>query len=135
MKKKRIKLVGSDLHLGVVRALRFAQSLVPNPKAVYVETDPARTLRLQERWSKGGYGVPLVVLSSPYRSVLGPLFEYFERIQRQSPDGMITIVIPEFVPRHWWQQVLHNQTALLVKGALLFRRRIVVVDVPFHLKS
>jgi amino acid transporter len=127
-------LVG-DLHLGVVRALRFAQSLVPNPKAVYVETDPARTLRLQERWSKGGYGVPLVVLSSPYRSVLGPLFEYFERIQRQSPDGMITIVIPEFVPRHWWQQVLHNQTALLVKGALLFRRGIVVVDVPFHLKS
>jgi hypothetical protein len=127
-------LVG-DLHLGVVRALRFAQSLVPNPKAVYVETDPARTLRLQERWSKGGYGVPLVVLSSPYRSVLGPLFEYIERLQRQSPDGMITIVIPEFVPRHWWQQVLHNQTALLVKGALLFRRGIVVVDVPFHLQS
>ena len=127
-------LVG-DLHLGVVRALHFAQSLVPNPKAVYVETDPARTLRLQERWSKGGYGVPLVVLSSPYRSVLGPLFEYIERLQRQSPDGMIAIVIPEFVPRHWWQQVLHNQTALLVKGALLFRRGIVVVDVPFHLKS
>jgi Amino acid permease len=127
-------LVG-DLHLGVVRALRFAQSLVPSPKAVYVETDPARTLRLEERWTKGGCGVPLVVLPSPYRSVLRPLFEYLERIQRQSPHGMITIVIPEFVPRHWWQQVLHNQTALLVKGALLFRRGIVVVDVPFHLRS
>jgi amino acid transporter len=127
-------LVG-DLHLGVVRALRFAQSLVPSPKAVYVETDPARTLRLEERWSKGGCGVPLVVLSSPYRSVLRPLFAYIERIQRQSPHGMITIVIPEFVPRHWWQQILHNQTALLVKGALLFRRGIVVVDVPFHLQS
>jgi hypothetical protein len=104
-------------------------------KAVYVETDPARTLRLEERWSKGGYGVPLVVLPSPYRSVLGPLFEHIERIQRQSPDGMIAIVIPEFVPRHWWQHVLHNQTALLVKGAFLFRRGIVVVDVPFHLQS
>ena len=127
-------LVG-DLHLGVVRALRFAQSLIPNPKAVYVETDPARTLRLEERWTKGGCGVPLVVLASPYRSVLRPLFEYIERIQRQSPHGMITIVIPEFVPRHWWQQILHNQTALLVKGALLFRRGIVVVDVPFHLQS
>ena len=127
-------LVG-DLHLGVVRALRFAQSLVPNPKAVYVETDPARTLRLEERWTKGGCGVPLVVLPSPYRSVLRPLFDYIERIQRQSPSGMITIVIPEFVPRHWWQQVLHNQTALLVKGALLFRRGIVVVNVPFHLRS
>ena len=127
-------LVG-DLHLGVVRALRFAQSLVPNPKAVYVETDPARTLRLEERWTKGGCGVPLVVLPSPYRSVLRPLFGYIERIQQQSPSGMITIVIPEFVPRHWWQQVLHNQTALLVKGALLFRRGIVVVNVPFHLRS
>ncbi len=127
-------LVG-DLHLGVVRALRFAQSLVPSPRAVYVETDPARTLRLEERWTKGGCGVPLIVLSSPYRSVLRPLFGYIERLQRQSPDGMITIVIPEFVPRHWWQHVLHNQTALLVKGALLFRSGIVVVDVPFHLQS
>ena len=127
-------LVG-DLHMGVVRALRFAQSLSVNPKAVYVELDPARTLRLEERWAKGGCGVPLVVLSSPYRSVLGPLFEYMDRIQSQAPHGVITIVIPEFVPRHWWQHVLHNQTALLVKGALFFRRGIVVVDVPFHLKA
>ena len=127
-------LVG-DLHMGVVRALRFAQSLIPNPKAVYVEIDPARTLKLEERWAKGGSGVPLVVLSSPYRSVLGPLFEYLGRIKARDPHGVITIVIPEFVPRHWWQHVLHNQTALLVKGALLFRQGIVVVDVPFHLKS
>jgi hypothetical protein len=121
--------------MGVVRALRFAQSLSSNPKAVYVEIDPARTLRLEERWAKGGCGVPLVVLSSPYRSVLGPLFEYMDRIQSQAPHGVITIVIPEFVPRHWWQHALHNQTALLVKGALLFRPGIAVVDVPFHLKA
>jgi amino acid transporter len=127
-------LVG-DLHMGVVRALRYAQSLSSNPKAVYVEIDPTRTLRLEERWAKGGCGVPLVVLSSPYRSVLGPLFEYIERIKTQAPHGVITIVIPEFVPRHWWQHALHNQTALLVKGAMLFRQGIVVVDVPFHLKS
>jgi amino acid transporter len=128
-------VLAGDLHMGVVRALRYAQSLSPNPKAVYVEIDPSRTLRLEERWAKGGCGVPLVVLSSPYRSVLGPLFEYIERIRSQAPHGVITIVIPEFVPRHWWQHVLHNQTALLVKGAMLFRQGIVVVDVPFHLKS
>jgi hypothetical protein len=93
-----------DLHMGMVRALRFAQSLSPNPKAVYVELDPARPFRLEERWARGGCGVPL------------------------------TIVIPEFVPRHWWQQALHNQTELLVKGALLFRPGIMVVDVPSHLK-
>jgi hypothetical protein len=127
-------LVG-DVHMGVVRALRYAQSLSSNPKAVYVEIDPSRTLRLEERWAKGGFGVPLVVLSSPYRSVLGPLFEYIERIKTQAPQGVVTIVIPEFVPRHWWQHMLHNQTALLVKGAMLFRQGIVVVDVPFHLKS
>jgi Amino acid permease len=127
-------LVG-DVHMGVVRALRYAQALSSNPKAVYVEIDPGRTLRLEERWAKGGFGVPLVVLSSPYRSVLGPLFEYIERIKTQAPHGVVTIVIPEFVPRHWWQHMLHNQTALLVKGAMLFRQGIVVVDVPFHLKS
>jgi hypothetical protein len=130
-----VLVLAGDLHMGVVRALRYAQSLSPNPKGVYVEIDPSRTLRLEERWSKGGCGVPLVVLSSPYRSMLGPLFSYIERIKRQAPHGVITIVIPEFVPRHWWQHVLHNQTALLVKGAMLFRQGIVVVDVPFHLRS
>ena len=130
-----VLVLAGDLHMGVVQALRYAQSLSPNPKAVYVEIDPSRTLRLEERWAKGGCGVPLVVLSSPYRSVLGPLFSYIERIKSQAPHGVITIVIPEFVPRHWWQHVLHNQTALLVKGAMLFRRGIVVVDVPFHLRS
>jgi amino acid transporter len=130
-----VLVLAGDLHMGVVRALRYAQSLSPNPKGVYVEIDPSRTLRLEDRWAKGGCGVPLVVLSSPYRSVLGPLFSYIERIKSQAPHGVITIVIPEFVPRHWWQHVLHNQTALLVKGAMLFRQGIVVVDVPFHLRS
>jgi amino acid transporter len=127
-------LVG-DLHMGVVKALRYAQSLSPSPKAVFVEVDPAVTARLEERWSKGGCGVPLVVLASPYRSVLRPLIDYITRIGEHDPHSMVTIVIPEFVPRRWWQHLLHNQTALLVKGALLFRRGVVVVDVPFHLRS
>ena len=130
-----VLVLAGDLHMGVVRALRYAQSLSPNPKAVYVEIDPARTLRLEERWEQGGCGVPLVVLSSPYRSVLGPLLDYVERLRAQSPHQIVTIVIPEFVPRHWWQHALHNQTALLVKGALLFRPGLVVVNVPFHLKA
>ncbi|HET8579120.1 MAG TPA: APC family permease [Methylomirabilota bacterium] len=127
-------LVG-DLHMGVVKALRYAQSLTPRPKAVFVELDPSFTPKLEERWAKGGCGVPLVVLASPYRSMLGPLLDYINLIQRQSDNSVVTVVIPEFVPRRWWQHLLHNQTALLVKGALLFRRSVVVVDVPFHLKS
>jgi amino acid transporter len=127
-------LVG-DLHMGVVKALRYAQSLSPSPKAVYVELDPSSTARLEERWSKGGCGVPLVVLASPYRSMLRPLLDYVGRIRERDTNSVVTIVIPEFVPRRWWQHLLHNQTALLVKGALLFRRGVVVVDVPFHLKT
>ncbi len=127
-------LVG-DLHMGVVKALRYAQALTSSPKAVFVEVDPNFTPKLEERWSKGGCGVPLVVLASPYRSVLGPLISYIDTIRRRSANSVVTVVIPEFVPRRWWQHLLHNQTALLVKGALLFRRGVVVVDVPFHLKS
>ena len=127
-------LVG-DLHMGVVKALRYAQSLSPSPKAVYVELDPSATGRLEERWSKGGCGVPLVVLASPYRSMLRPLLDYVGRIRERDANSVVTIVIPEFVPRRWWQHLLHNQTALLVKGALLFRRGVVVVDVPFHLET
>jgi amino acid transporter len=127
-------LVG-DLHRGVVRALQYAQSLSPTAKAVYVETDPERTHRLEQRWGKWGMGVPLVVLNSPYRSVLGPLMDYIDQMQRQRGENhVVTIVLPEFIPAKWWQQLLHNQTALLIKGQLLFHKNVVVTDVPYHLK-
>ncbi len=127
-------LVG-DLHKGIVRAVQYAQTLSPSAKAVYVETDPERTRRLEERWVKWGLGAPLIVLNSPYRSLLGPLTDYIEQLQRQGgPNHVVTIVLPEFIPARWWQQILHNQTALLIKGQLLFRRNVVLTDVPHHLR-
>ncbi len=123
-----------DLHAGVVRALRYAQSLSPSAKAVYVELDPEKTRKLEEKWTKWGCGVPLVVLTSPYRSLLGPFLEYLDHVQNQRENHMVTIVVPEFIPARWWQHLLHNQTALLIKGALLFRQNVVVTDVPYHLK-
>ncbi len=123
-----------DLHRGVVRALQYAKTLSPDARAVFVETDPARTRKLEERWGKWGEGVPLVVLDSPYRSLLGPFLEYLNRLQEQGEDHFVTIVIPEFIPARWWEYVLHNQTALLIKGALLFRKNVVVADVPYHLQ-
>ena len=128
-------LVG-DVHRGVVRAVQYARTLAAagTVRGVYVETDPARTGRLEEKWSRWGLGVPLVVLTSPYRSFLRPLLDYIDQIQARGDDQMVTIVLPEFLPRRWWQHILHNQTALLVKGALLFRRNIVVADVPYLLK-
>lgn len=126
-------LVG-DLHRGVVRALQYAQSLSPNAKAVFVETDPDRTRRLEEKWSKWGMGLPLIVLASPYRSILGPLTDYIDHLQEHDDNHMVTIILPEFIPARWWQNLLHNQTALLIKGSLLFRKNVVVTDVPYHLK-
>ncbi len=123
-----------DLHRGVVEALQYARTLSPEAKAVYVELDPDKTRRLEEKWGKHGLGVPLVVLTSPYRSLLGPLLEYVDHLQARNGRHIVTIVIPEFLPARWWQQLLHNQTALLIKGALLFRKNVVVTDVPYHLR-
>jgi hypothetical protein len=129
-------LVG-DLHRGVVRALQYAKTLAGPAvaiRAVYVELDPARTHRLEEKWGHDGLGIPLVVLNSPYRSLVRPLLRYIDDIQSRGDNEMVTIVLPEFLPRRWWQHILHNQTALLVKAVLLFRKNIVVADVPYLLK-
>ncbi|HYE91797.1 MAG TPA: amino acid permease, partial [Terriglobales bacterium] len=126
-------LVG-DLHRGVVKAIQYAQSLSPTAKAVFVETDPERTRRLEEKWGKWGMGLPLIVLSSPYRSLLGPLLDYVDHVQQRGENHVVTIILPEFIPAKWWQHLLHNQTALLIKGSLLFRKNVIVTDVPYHLR-
>ncbi|MBI4590142.1 MAG: APC family permease [Candidatus Rokubacteria bacterium] len=126
-------LVG-DLHRGVVQALQYAKTLSPDTKAVFVELDPDKTWKLEEKWGKWGCGVPLVVLTSPYRSLLGPFLDYLDHLQNQGENHMVTIVLPEFIPARWWQHLLHNQTALLIKGALLFRKNVIVTDVPYHLE-
>jgi amino acid transporter len=125
-------LVG-DLHRGVIQALEYARTLSPSAKAVYVELDPDKTRRLEEKWGKWGCGLPLVVLTSPYRSLLTPFLEYLDHLLATGDNHVVTIIIPEFIPARWWQHLLHNQTALLIKGALLFRRNVVVTDVPYHL--
>jgi amino acid permease-like protein len=103
-------------------------------RGVYVETDPVFTARLEHRWGKWGLGVPLVVLTSPYRSLLRPFLDDLDEIQSRGDDQIVTTVLPEFLPRRWWQHMLHNQTALLIKGALLFRKNTVVADVPYLLR-
>jgi amino acid transporter len=133
MRHTVLVLVG-DLHRGVVEALQYARTLSPDAKAVFVELDPEGTRRLEEKWRKHGLGVPLVVLTSPYRSLLGPLLDYIDHLQAREVKHVVTIVIPEFIAARWWQHMLHNQTALLIKGALLFRKNVIVTDVPYHLR-
>ena len=117
----------------VVKALRYGRTLSPDVRAVYVDIDPASTESLRQQWSIWGQGAELVILPSPYRSLLEPLLEYVETVQRAAPTGYVTVVLPEFVPRRLWHHLLHNQHALLIKGALLFKPNVIVTSVPFHL--
>ena len=100
---------------------------------MHIEVDPAETVTFKRDWDKWGNGVPLVVLPSPYRSFLAPMLDYIEDVRRQHPTAWITVVLPEVLPAIWWQNLLHNQRALLIKAALLFKFRVVVTDVPYHL--
>ena len=117
----------------VVKALQYARRLSPDVRAVYVELDPAGTEALRAQWPTWGQGVELAVLASPYRSLLEPLLDYIEHLRRDDPSTYITVILPEFVPHRLWQHLLHNQHALLIKGALLFKPNVVVTSVPFHL--
>jgi len=124
----------SGVHRAVVQALEYAKTLSSDVRGVYVNIDPAALSQMRGQWERWGNGVPLVVLESPYRSLMEPLLEYIEQITSQRPQDFLTIVLPEFVPARWWHHVFHNQRALLIKGSLLFKPNIVVTSVPFHLR-
>lgn len=123
------------LNRAVVRTLGYARSLSPNVTAVHVTDNLESAEQLREQWERWAPGIPLVIIESPYRSLTGPLLAYIDAIDRQDPDALITVVLPEFVPRHWWEHLLHNQSALRLKAALLFRPNTVVTDIPYHLRG
>lgn len=137
----RVVLPISGVHRGVVEALRYALSISDHVTAVYVEINPGAAESVRQAWAKWGQGVPLVVLPSPYRSVVGPILEYLDQTDREYNDGQLsTIILPEFVPAKWWHNLLHNQTAWLLKIALLYRRRRMgkvraIIDVPLFLRK
>lgn len=117
----------------VVRAVDYARSRTGDIRAVLIDIDKEETAKIQIQWAQWGCGVHLVVIPSPYRSVMSSLLEYIEDQLRKDPDGWVTVIIPEILPAHWWQNILHNQRALMLKAALLFKDRVILTDVPFHL--
>ncbi len=123
-----------NLHLGVLPALSFARAISDNVTAVHVTDDLEAAERLKQRWEEWGQKLPLVIIESPYRSLLPPLLAYIAARRENEPNRLVTIVLPEFVPKHWWEWILHNQTALRLKAALFFHANVVVADVPYHLK-
>jgi amino acid permease-like protein len=125
----------SGIHRGVVCALQYAKSIAPeHVQAIYVDFDEEATAKLREKWERWGAGVKLVVLPSPYRELTRPLLRHIDRLVRKHDTDLITVVLPEFVPAKWWQHLLHNQSSLMLKGALLFKEGVIVTSVPYHLK-
>jgi len=125
----------SGIHRGVVSALQYAKSIASeNVEAVYVDFEEEATANLKEKWDRWGAGVQLVVLPSPYRELTRPLLRYINRLARQNTVEIITVVLPEFIPARWWQHILHNQSSLLLKGSLLFKKGVIVTSVPYHLE-
>jgi len=131
----------SGMHRGTLEALHFARVMSKDVTAVIVDLDPAETARVQEKWVTWGQDIPLVVLPSPYRSMVGPLLQYLDETDERDPErGTTVVVLPEFVPARWWHYLLHNQTALVLKTVLIYRRgkngkSRVIIDVPYRLQS
>ncbi len=128
-----VVLVGR-VHRATMAALTYARSLAPDrllALSVVVEGDEAASI--QEEWEHYDIPVPLKILSSPYRELATPVLQFLDELDAENDNDIITVILPEFVLTKWWEQLLHNQSALMLKGRLLFRRNTVVVSVPYHI--
>jgi amino acid transporter len=126
----------SKLHKPTLRALAYAKATRPNVlEAVSVSSDDASTKALVKEWDDRNLGVPLKVLYSPYREIVRPIVEYASQVRKDNPRGVVAVYIPEYVVGRWWEQLLHNQTALRLKGRLLFTPGVMVTSVPYQLHS
>lgn len=137
----RVVIPISGVHRGVVDAVDFALAITRNITAVYVELEPGEAEAVQKKWQLWWPDIPLVVVPSPYRSIIQPLINFLDQTDREHNDGQLaTVILPEFVPAKWWHSILHNQTAWLLKAAMLYRRRQrgfqrVIIDIPYHLQK
>lgn len=130
--RQRVILPLSGVHQGTLTALRYARSLSDDVTAVHVSLDPAGAEKIRTRWEEWGGNTRLIILDSPYRLLLEPLLGYIEEIdKKRQPNEIITVVVPRFVPRKRWHNLLHTQTAIWLRAALLFRPGVVITDVPY----
>ena len=131
--RHRVIVALSGVHRGTVAALHYARALSEDVTAVYVSTEPEAAAALQRKWGLWGAGVRLVIVHSPYRLLVEPLLEYIRQVsERRQPNEVITIVVPQFVPRRRWHNLLHAQTAMMLRLALLFEPGIVITSVPYQ---
>lgn len=123
----------SGMHRAVAKAVLYATQLSADVRGLYVGVNPDATAQLRADWRSWLPAVPLEVLDSPYRSLMTPLLDHIDALQKANPGAVVTVVLPEFIAARWWQHAFHNQNAIVIKAALLFRPNVVVTSVPFHL--
>jgi amino acid transporter len=139
--RHRVLVLVSGIHHGVVHALSYARSIADygEIEAITVDfpddqgRDSQSLEKLKSDWPRYCEGVPLRSIRSPYRKVVEPILDEIDRMRRAEPEYILTVIIPEFVTRHWWENLLHNQTALRIKTSLLSRSKVIVISVPYHL--
>lgn len=133
--RHRVIMPVSGVHRGSLAALRYARALSDDVTAVHISIDPEEAEKIQKKWKDWGDGVRLVILDSPYRLLLEPLLKYIEEVaEKRQPNEIITIIVPNFVPKHWYHNLLHTQAALWLRLALLFKPGIVITEVPYQVE-
>jgi len=131
--KNTVLALVHGIHAGTVKSLNYARSICPDCKAVFVEINPGDGSILKEQWQKDFPEIPLVILPSPYRSLIQPIMNYLDEYHDEHPDRVITVIIGEYVPNKWWETLLHGNTGLVLKLALLARKDVVVANVRYSL--
>lgn len=138
---QRVVVPVSGVHRGTIEAVRYAETISQHITAVYIELEPGMGERTQKKWVQWFPDIPLEVVTSPYRSLTRPLLDFLDETDRIHNDGQLaTIILPEFIPARWWQSLLHNQTAIILRTAMLYRRRHgthsrVIIEVPYYLRK
>jgi amino acid transporter len=135
LKSNKILIMVSSLSKGVIQSIAYAKTISNNIEALHVEVNPSATKNFQEDWKRFYPDLELTILPSPFRSLIQPISDHIEKLQEESKNQWITIVVPEFVTNKFWHNLLHNQTAFLLKAILRFRRGVVVTTVRFFLED
>jgi amino acid transporter len=134
-RRHRVIMPVSAIHQGTLEALDYALTLSRDVTAVHISIDPAQTEKLKQKWDGWGKGVRLVVIESPYRTFLEPFLEYVNELSAiLQPNERLTIVVPQFIPKHWWHNLLHTQTAFWLRFVLLNQQGVVITEVPYQVR-
>lgn len=132
--RHRVVVLIAGVHRGSLAALAYARTLSDDVTSVHVSTDPCESQKVREKWEMYGEGTRLVLLDSPYRLLIEPVMNYIEQLlEKRQPNEIITVVVPQFVPKHWWENLLHNQTAVMLRMGFMFKPGLVIIEVPYQI--